>query len=229
MTQQAKILLVDDDKTLASITKEYLEVKGIDVHLEHDAQSALKSYTTHKFDICVLDVSMPFKDGFELAEEIRKIRGDASIIFLTAKKEKEDKIKGLSLGADDYVTKPFSMQELYLRISNVFKRIRPLSDSGTEEYEIGRYVYNSVSRKLSIDDEEERLSEMEGQLLIMFLNQNNNRITREAALNEIWQDEDQLKSRSLSVYINKLRHRLKKDPGIEIINVYGTGYQLVIN
>ena len=229
MTQQAKILLVDDDKTLASITKEYLEVKGIDVHLEHDAQSALKSYTTHKFDICVLDVSMPFKDGFELAEEIRNIRGDASIIFLTAKKEKEDKIKGLSLGADDYVTKPFSMQELYLRISNVFKRIRPLSDTGTEEYEIGRYVYNSVSRKLIIDDEEERLSEMEGQLLIMFLNQNNNRITREAALNEIWQDEDQLKSRSLSVYINKLRHRLKKDPGIEIINVYGTGYQLVIN
>ena len=229
MKTKAHILLVDDDKMLASITKEYLEAKDLDVSLANDADTGLTLFKKNKYDILILDVSMPFKSGFELAEDIRSIEPNASIIFLTAKKEKEDKIQGLMLGADDYVTKPFSMQELFLRITNVYKRISNSKAEIPDEHSIGIYTYNPVSRKLVNTNTEARLSEMEGQLLMLFLSNSNRRITREEALNEIWNDEDQLKSRSLSVYINKLRHRLSDDPNIEIINVYGTGYQLVIS
>lgn len=222
-----KILLVDDDKVLASITREYLTEKSLHVHLEFDADAGLKAYKQNKYDICILDVSMPFKDGFSLAQDIRSYDDNASIIFLTGKAGKEDKIHGLLIGADDYITKPFSMQELYLRITNVYRRLMGSSLSESTIFQIGKYKYNALTRKLSFEDTEERLSETEGKLLQMFLRHQQKKITREQALIEIWHDENQVKSRSLSVYINKLRHRLDKDPKIEIINLYGSGYQLV--
>jgi len=222
------VLLVDDDKILASLTREYLTEKGLIVFLEHDADAGLRSFKENKIDICILDVSMPFKDGFKLARDIKNYNESASVIFLTAKKEKEDRIQGLLMGADDYITKPFSMKELYLRIMNIYKRLSSSALSDTVEFKIGAYKYNTVSRKLVCGDTTERLSEMEGQLLQMFLTQSNMKLTRELALKEIWHDENLVKSRSLSVYINKLRHRLAQDPNIEIINLYGTGYQLVV-
>ena len=223
------ILLVDDDRELADITKEYLVAKGMDVDLTYDATSALELFKKETYDICILDVKMPMKDGFTLAKELRELDSKVSIIFLTGQKDKADRITGLLLGADDYVTKPFSMQELFLRVNNIYRRLGFQKDDESIKYKLGLYTYDSVSRKLSIGDTVERLSEMEGQLLILFCNQPNKRITREQALNQIWQDEDHLKSRSLSVYINKLRHRLKGDDSIEILNVYGSGYQLVLN
>jgi DNA-binding response OmpR family regulator len=229
MQTSPNILLVDDDQNLAGITQEYLMAKGLSVHLAHNADDALELFGRENYDICLLDVKMPMKDGFGLAEDLRKISQDISIIFLTGQKDKEDRIRGLLLGADDYITKPFSMEELFLRIKNVFRRIKPLSELSEESYKIGSFQYNPVSRQLLMGSKIQRLSEMEGQLLNLFYNQVSKRITRDQALNQIWQDDDRLKSRSLSVYINKLRRRLKEDPNVEIINVYGTGYQLVIH
>jgi DNA-binding response OmpR family regulator len=229
MQSLPKILLVDDDKNLAEITQEYLIAKGLSVQLAHHADGALKLFEKNDYDICILDVRMPIKDGFSLAVDLRKISHDISIIFLTGQKDKEDRLRGLLIGADDYITKPFSMEELYLRIINIYRRINPTSKQTTSTYSIGLFKYNHHSRQLILDQKKQRLSEMEGQLLNLFYNQPDKRISRDQALNQIWNDEDRLKSRSLSVYINKLRHRLKDDPNVEIINVYGSGYQLVIN
>ena len=227
MGTSPKILLVDDDKVLAGITQEYLEAKGHDIKMVNDANTALDTFKKQEFDICILDIKMPFKDGFTLAEELRAIQSDISIIFLTGQLDKEDKIKGLTLGADDYITKPFSMEELYLRINNIYSRIKGKISEKTV-HQIGLYSFNGNNRKLKLGDIEFALSEMESQLLSLFMENSDHRITREQALNRIWEDENLLKTRSLNVYINKLRRRFKEDSSIEIINIYGSGYQLLI-
>lgn len=222
------ILLVDDDLNLAAITGEYLEAKSFKVTIANEADSGLRLFRNEDFDLCLLDVKMPLKDGFSLAKDLREIKINIPIIFLTGQTEKEDRIRGLELGADDYITKPFSMQELYLRITNLLKRAGFGTDMAPQVFQIGTYTFNEANRTLVWNTEIEKLSEMEAQLILLFLHRPKNRITRDEALREIWHDEDHLKTRSLSVYINKLRKRLAGDPNVEIINVYGSGYQLVM-
>ena len=228
MPDRPHILLVDDDTELAGVTKEYLEAKNCSVAVAYNAYTAIALFTSGKFNVCILDVRMPVKDGFALAKEIRQIDTHIPLIFLTGQTEQEDRIKGLTLGADDYITKPFSMQELYLRISIALRRSGFEDNASGTTASIGRYTFDPVSRTLTIADSVSKLSDMESQLLALFCSAQNGLVSRELALKKIWHDEDLLKTRSLNVYINKLRRRLKDDKHIEILNVYGTGYQLVV-
>jgi len=220
-----RILLIDDDVTLAAITAEYLEARGYGVDVENNAEPGLKRFKAGNYAICLLDISMPMKDGFALAEEIREVDSAVPIVFLTGNTQKEDRIRGLSLGADDYITKPFSMEELYLRIRNLLKRAGKVTTQAV--FNIGKYTFDSHTRSLSIGDDTVRLSDAEAQLLHLFCTQTDGLVSRDLALQKVWRDEDNLKGRSLNVYINKLRKRLSEDPDLEILNVYGTGYQLV--
>jgi len=228
MNRSPRILLVDDEPELTGITKEYLEAKGFEVVMRHNAEAALKAFSEGPFDICILDVRMPFRDGFSLAEDIRSRDQRIPLIFLTGQSDKADRIKGLTLGADDYVTKPFSMQELYLRVSVILKRVAQQAEAPLTQYMIGQYAYDPASRTLTRGTDISRLSEMEGQLLMLFCTQPEGRVSRDLALNEIWNDDTHVKSRSLNVYITKLRNRLKGDQRVEIINIHGTGYRLVV-
>lgn len=223
-----RILFVDDEVQISSMTKEYLEAKDFNVQLLHNADDGLKAFKQSHFDLCLLDVKMPFKDGFSLASEIRILDQDIPIIFLTGKTETSDRIKGLSIGADDYVTKPFSMEELALRMNAVLKRTFQAEDHTRPEILIGAYAFNPISRELSRAGEIVKLSGIEANLLQLLGENINGLVKRDYALNKIWMDEDHLKGRSLNVYISKLRRYLNKDERIEILNVHGEGYRLVV-
>ena len=228
MSTKPRILLVDDDRNLAGFTKEYLEAKDFLVSMHHNAEAGLQAFKNGAFDICIFDVKMPVKDGFSLAEDIRTLDTNIPIIFLTGQTEQADRIRGLTIGADDYITKPFSMQELFLRLKVVLKHLRFEQRSRLSAYQLGKYSYDPVSRTLTIGDQTNRLSEMEGQLLVLFCTEPKGKVSRDLALRRIWNDEDHVKGRSLNVYITKLRRRLNGDPDVEILNVHGTGYQLVV-
>jgi DNA-binding response OmpR family regulator len=228
MNTSPRILLIDDEPELTGMTKEYLEARGFTVIMLHNAVAGLDAFRNGTFDVCVLDVKMPFKDGFSLAEDIRLLNKNIPFIFLTGQADKEDRIKGLMLGADDYVTKPFSMQELYLRLKVVLKRIGAGPGERKTDYKFGQCSFDSAGRLLTIGHEIIRLSEMENQLLLLFCTQPEGLVSRDLALREIWQDTIQAKSRSLNVYISKLRNHFARDGGVEIINIHGTGYRLVI-
>ncbi len=225
-----RILLVDDERQFSAMTKEYLEAKNHDVTLVHSGDAGLDTFQKEEFDLCILDVRMPMKDGFTLAAEIRDINGHTPIIFLTGMQEKEDRIKGLTLGADDYITKPFSMEELSLRIQNILKRVsRPAAEkSVSEKYEVGKYQLDAVSRELIFSDTVCKLTAIESRLLQMLIEHQNGVLDRENALKRIWGDDHFLHGRSLNVYVSKLRQLLKQDERIEILNVHGVGYRLVV-
>ncbi|MEZ5055567.1 MAG: response regulator transcription factor [Saprospiraceae bacterium] len=224
------ILLVDDDKVLSTVLKEFLETKGYRADLRHDAASGLSLFREGNYDLCVLDVKMPLKDGFVLSEELRAIDSEVPIIFLTGESEKERRIEGLKLGADDYVIKPFSMEELELRIVNVLRRVNKKKEISKfmEPRGIGLYHFDPVSRILQIENKTIRLSATESQLLQMFCTSPEGQINRSEALTKIWKDEAQLHGRSLNVYVSKLRKYLAEDVNLEILNVHGSGYRLVI-
>ncbi|MCB0651782.1 MAG: response regulator transcription factor [Saprospiraceae bacterium] len=224
------ILLVDDDFNFSEITREYLDAKGCKTVLKHNADSGLLAFKHEHFDLCVLDVKMPMKNGFELAEEIRALDGLVPIIFLTGQTHKEDRIKGLKLGADDYVTKPFSMEELYLRIRNILKRTQFHSEGKQEmeRYQIGQFSFDATSRQLFFLEETIRLTAIEASLLKMFCDNENGLLERNLALKRIWGDDDLVRGRSLNVYVSKLRSFLKRDKTIEILNVHGIGYKMVV-
>ena len=224
------ILLVDDDKVLSTVLKEFLETKGFRADLRHDAASGLSLFRDGNYDLCVLDVKMPLKDGFVLSEELRAIDSEVPIIFLTGESEKERRIEGLKLGADDYVIKPFSMEELELRIINVLRRVNKKKETSKlmEPRGIGLYYFDPVSRTLQIENKIIRLSATESKLLQMFCTSPEGQINRSEALNKIWKDEAQLHGRSLNVYVSKLRKYLAEDVNLEILNVHGSGYRLVI-
>jgi two-component system, OmpR family, response regulator len=223
------ILLVDDDRAFSPLVKEYLEAKGMQVSLKHNAEEGLKAFREGAFDICALDVKMPMKDGFALAREIRAFDDRIPLLFLTGQTEKEDRIKGLSLGADDYVTKPFSMEELFLRIQAILRRAGAAASRQRETvYSLGSYRFNPASRDLSGLEETVKLTGIEARLLLLFLESESGLVKREEALKKIWSDEDLLRGRSLNVYVSKLRQYLKDDPGIEILNVHGEGYRLIL-
>lgn len=228
MHKSHHILIVDDEPELTGMTKEYLEAKGFVVMMRHNAAAGLAAFKQGAFDICVLDVKMPFKDGFSLAMEIRALDAHVPFIFLTGQTDKDDRIKGLLLGADDYVTKPYSMQELYLRLNVVLKRSGHRQGAQTAIHKIGAFTYDANSRALTRGDHISRLSEMEGQLLLLFCESPDRTVLRDQALREIWNDDTHVKSRSLNVYITKLRNHLKDGDNIEIINIHGTGYRLIV-
>ncbi len=228
---KTNILLAEDDPNLGIVLKEYLELKKYTIQLVQNGVEGLQVFKDHQFDLCLLDVMMPLKDGFTLANEIKSIDKDVPIIFLTAKSLNEDKIKGFTLGADDYLTKPFSMEELLLRIQAVMRRSESTSSptTGQTEFEFGEYFFNSKTQKLSKPGYEKKLTSKEAELLKLLLINKNNTLTREIALNTIWGNDDYFTARSMDVFITKLRKIFKDDSNIEIISVHGKGFKIVSN
>ena len=229
MDKAYKILLVDDDSILSQMTREYLEAKDLAVQIAETAMEGLEKFKNHAFDLCILDVKMPFKDGFELAEEIRALNQEVPIVFLSGQTEREDRIKGLVVGADDYITKPFSMEELYLRIKVILRRVQAQQKSSEyHNYQLGIFEFDATSRELKQMTGIVKLSAIEAKLLQLFCENQNELVTRELALKRIWGDDQNFRGRSLNVYVSKLRTFFKSDPNIEFLNIHGSGYKMVI-
>jgi two-component system, OmpR family, response regulator len=222
-----KIFLVEDDLSFGSVLKSYLEINDFTVDLVDDGKYAIDQFRRGVFDICILDVMLPHVDGFTIAGEIRSINTVIPIIFLTAKKLKEDMLKGYGLGADDYITKPFDTDILLCKIKAIVAR-RDVQDGSKDIYEIGRFIFNARLRTLIIDNTESKLSPKEGQLLEMLAMAPNSLVNREAALKKIWGSDDYFTARSMDVYVTKLRKYLSADPRINLKNIHGTGFQLII-
>ena len=228
MEQQTTILLCEDDENLGVLLKEYLMAKGLRVELQPDGEAGLRAFTKDKFDICVLDVMMPKKDGFTLASDIRQSNVDIPIIFLTAKQLKEDILEGFKLGADDYITKPFSMEELVFRIEAILRRVRGKKTKESNVYKIGRFIFDTQKQLLTFGDKQTKLTTKENELLSLLCSHANEILQRDFALKTIWIDDNYFNARSMDVYITKLRKHLKDDEQIEIINIHGKGYKLII-
>lgn len=223
---EVKILLAEDDHNLGTILKAYLEAKGFPTKLYVNGKEAYDAYTREKFDFCILDVMMPVKDGFTLAKEIRKTDRKIPILFLTAKSMQEDRIEGLSLGADDYLTKPFSMEELLLRIKAILRRA--VTTTGDQNvFKLGKYVFDYSHQTLIFKDDVQKLTSKEAELLKLLAENLNAVLDRSIALNRIWNDDSYFNARSMDVYIAKLRKYLKDDPDIELLNVHGVGFKLL--
>lgn len=225
-----RLLLAEDDPNLGTLLSEYLTAKGFDVTLCKDGDEGLKAFSQNTFDFIILDVMMPLKDGFTLAREIRNVNKEVPILFLTAKSMKADTLKGFELGGDDYVTKPFSMEELLVRVNAILRRTGQTQEEEEKlEFEIGRYRFNHRNQKLVIDNKEIALTTKENELLHLLCKSMNDVMERNFALNAIWGDDDYFKGRSMDVYIAKLRKHLSLDPNIEIVNVHGRGFKLLVN
>lgn len=227
MDDKLKILLCEDDENLGMLLREYLQAKGYAAELCPDGEAGYKAFMKTKFDICVLDVMMPKKDGFTLAQEIRQGSPDMPIIFLTAKTLKEDILEGFKIGADDYITKPFSMEELVMRIEAILRRVKGKKTRENTIYHIGRFTFDTQKQLLSIGDKQTKLTTKENELLALLCAHANEILQRDYALKTIWIDDNYFNARSMDVYITKLRKHLKDDDQIEIINIHGRGYKLI--
>jgi len=222
-----KIFLVEDDLSFGSVLKSYLEINDFIVDLVDDGKYAVEQFRKGAFDLCILDVMLPHVDGFTIATEIRSMNSTIPMIFLTARKLKEDLLKGYGVGADDYITKPFDTDILLCKIKAIISR-RDMQDGTRDIYEIGRYIFNSKLRTLTVGNDEKKLSPKEGQLLEMLAMAPNSLVTREAALKKIWGTDDYFTARSMDVYVTKLRKYLGDDPAITLKNIHGAGFQLVV-
>ena len=228
-TEKTKILLAEDDENLGSLLKEYLQAKTYDTHWLTDGEKAYKSFEKNKYDICILDIMMPNKDGITLASEIRLLDPEIPIIFLTAKSMKEDVLEGFSVGADDYMTKPFSMEELIYRIEAILRRTQGRGQQNKQtDFDIGFYHFDANKQLLTYDDKSVKLTTKESDLLKLLCNNANNVLERNFALKSIWIDDNYFNARSMDVYITKLRKYLKEDPAVEILNIHGRGYKLIM-
>jgi DNA-binding response OmpR family regulator len=229
MTEQIKVLLVEDDPNLGTLLFEYLKVKGYAVEHATDGEEGLKAFNAGKFDFIILDVMMPKMDGFLLAENIRKKNDTVPLLFLTAKTMPEDRLQGFKLGADDYMTKPFSMEELLARMQAILKRSGWSSkDQFEETHALGGFTFNPKKQVLAINGEEIKLTTKENQLLKMLSANRNEVLARQDALTQVWGDDTYHNGRSMDVYITKLRKHLRADPSLEIINVHGEGFRLLV-
>ena len=222
-----KILLCEDDENLGMLLREYLQAKGYVAELCADGEAGFKAFLKTKFDICVLDVMMPKKDGFTLAQEIRAANTDVPIIFLTAKTLKEDILEGFKLGADDYITKPFSMEEFVFRIEAILRRTKGKKSRESTIYHLGEFTFDTQKQLLQIGEKQTKLTTKENELLALLCSHSNEILQRDFALKTIWIDDNYFNARSMDVYITKLRKHLKDDPQIEIINIHGKGYKLI--
>ena len=225
---KVKVLLAEDDENLGSLLREYLQAKSYETHWVTDGDKAFKSFEKNKYDICILDIMMPVKDGFTLAKEIRTLNREMPIIFLTAKSMKEDVFEGFSVGADDYITKPFSMEELLYRMQAILRRTKGDVSKKQEIFNIGKYRFDTNKHLLMLDNNELKLTTKESELLRLLCNNANQVLERNFALRTIWIDDNYFNARSMDVYITKLRKYLKEDPSIEIMNIHGTGYKLIM-
>ncbi len=232
-SESIKILFVEDDPNLSMILQDYLEMIGYSVNHARDGEEGLKYFLSNKYDLLILDVMMPKKDGFSLAQDVRETDQTVPIIFLTAKSLKEDRIKGFQYGCDDYITKPFSTEELSLRIKAILKRCA-INRSNDEEntaviFSIGKFEFDSDNMMLSCNGEVNRnLTRKEAGLLKLLCLNKNNLMPREVALETIWGDNDYFIGRSMDVFIAKLRKYLKADPNVKITNVHGIGFKLEV-
>ncbi|HPC99005.1 MAG TPA: response regulator transcription factor [Bacteroidales bacterium] len=223
-----RILLAEDDRNLGALLSNYLNMKHFETTLCSNGKEALEVFRKDAFDLCILDIMMPEIDGITLARELRKIQPDIPIIFLTAKNLKEDVIEGFKSGADDYITKPFSMDELIYRIEAILRRIIEKKEYRKEdEYIIGAYRFDTVKQILTIGNESMQLTTKESELLELLCRHRNEILERNYALRTIWIDDNYFNARSMDVYITKLRKYLKKDPSVKILNVHGKGYKLL--
>ncbi|MDR0686303.1 MAG: response regulator transcription factor [Dysgonamonadaceae bacterium] len=230
MEEKIKIFFCEDDENMGMLLSEYLQTKNFIVDLFNDGESGEKAFPKKKYDLCILDVMMPKKDGFSLARDIRSIDREIPIIFLTAKNMKTDILEGFKAGADDYLTKPFNMQELILRIEAIMRRINGRKEKAQPYYIIGNYYFDTHKQELSINDSTVKLTTKENDLLTYLCINMNEVLDRESAVNTIWkphQEFYQFAARSMDVYITKLRKLLSADPRVEILNVHGKGYKLL--
>ena len=230
-TVNKKILLVEDDPNFGIVLKDYLSMNDFDVVLAKNGMEGFEKFKKDNYDLCILDVMMPYKDGFTLAKEIREKNEQVPIIFLTAKTMKEDVLKGYKAGADDYLNKPFDSEVLLLKIKAIMQRKASdsVADSKQYEFQIGKFHLNSKLRFLTYSDNEPiKLSPKENELLRLLALHENDLMPRELALTKIWRDDNYFTSRSMDVYIAKLRKYLKLDEDVEILNIHGEGFRLVV-
>jgi len=225
MTKKAKILYVEDDETLGFVTKDNLEINGYEVDHCVDGKQGLDTFSKGTYDLCVLDVMVPEMDGFELARNIRKANNQIPILFLTAKSLKEDKIKGLQIGADDYITKPFSIEELILKIE-VFLRRKFISNPDANVFTIGNFEFYYENLELKNAEVSNSLTQKEGDLLKMLIQNKNQILKRAQILKALWGEDDYFLGRSMDVFISRLRKYLKSDGSLKIENIHGVGFRL---
>ena len=228
-----KILIVEDDPNFGSILRDYLSLNDYHIILAKNGIEGFEKFKKEDFDLCILDVMMPYKDGFTLAKEIREKNEAVPLIFLTAKSLKEDVLKGFKIGADDYLTKPFDSEVLLAKVKAILNRTMAYTkevDSEEYQFTIGTFAFNSKLRFLTHQDKEQvKLSPKENQLLRLLALHINDLMPRELALNKIWRDDNYFTSRSMDVYIAKLRKYLSKDPKVKILNIHGEGFRLVVS
>ena len=228
MENKLHILLCEDEESRGMLVREYLQAKGYDAELYLDGEAGYKAFVKGEYDMCLLDVMMPKMDGFTLARELRMINAEVPIMFLTAKNLKDDILEGFKLGADDYLTKPFSMDELVYRMEAILRRVKARNKQMAVRYQLGRFVFDTQRQLLTIGEKSTKLTTKESELLTMLCTHMNDVLERDLALKTIWIDDNYFNARSMDVYITKLRKHLKDDPNVEINNVHGKGYRLVV-
>ncbi len=227
--EKIRILLAEDDINLGSLLEQYLQAKGYLTDLYKDGEEALKGFQNNDYDFCIVDVMMPKKDGYELTKEIRALRPRIPVIFLTAKTLKEDVLKGFETGADDYITKPFNIKELLFRIEAILRRTESNVENKKEIFKLGIFTFDTNKQVLNTKNNSTKLTTKESELLKLLCQNMNNILERNYALKTIWQDDNYFNARSMDVYITKLRKILKPDEHIQIINVHGKGYKLIVS
>ena len=229
---KANILLVEDDENLGFVTQDNLKIAGYNVTWAKDGKSGFEAFCQDKFDLCILDVMLPQKDGFQLGHEIKSLKENIPLIFLTAKSLDPDKVQGFKIGADDYITKPFNMELLALRVQALLKRYFSSEANTLEEkdlFHIGNYSFHYKNQELRIGEENKHLTKKEAEILRLLCLNENQLLTRDLALKVIWGENDYFKGRSMDVFITKLRKYLKEDERIKIINIHGTGFKLRVS
>ena len=228
MNKKISLLLAEDDENLGQLLFTFLKTKGFEVELARNGKIAFEKFTSSSFDFCIFDVMMPVMDGFTLAKEIREIDRKVPILFLTAKAMKEDKLEGFAIGADDYLAKPFSMEELLARITAILRRVEVKSTEEAAHLKVKKIDYEPELRLFHLHDGVKKLTTKENQLLQLLVKNENEILDRQATLRAIWGDDNYFNGRSMDVYIAKLRKLLKEDPAIEIMNVHGKGFKFIV-
>jgi len=228
MAAKPTIFLVEDDLSFGAVLKSYLEISDFDVVWVDDGEQAISQFKKSNFNICILDVMLPHVDGFTIATEIRKLNAEVPILFLTAKNMREDVLKGYRIGADDYITKPFDTEVLILKLKAILKRQSGFQTKESDYYQIGSYLFDYKLRTIIRDEIKQKLSPKEAELLKMLCDNLNELLPREIALKKIWGDDGYFTSRSMDVYLTKIRKLFSEDPSVEIRNIHGSGFMLEI-
>jgi DNA-binding response OmpR family regulator len=225
--EKALILLVEDDVNLGFVVQDTLKMNGYKVHLATDGKAGLKQFNENSYDLLLLDVMLPLKDGFTLADDVRKVNTKVPIVFLTAKSMTEDKIKGFKAGADDYITKPFSSEELLLRVEAILKRSgKTIAGEEKDKFTVGKYEFDYTNFILTINNTPKKLTKKEAEVLKLLCVNKNQVLQRDLVLNMVWGNDDYFLGRSLDVFITKLRKYLSEDPSVSISNIHGVGFKL---